>query len=170
MLFQDNQNEKAVKQANLLLELRRAEPQLGFYLALLMLEKDLVDESEAVFKKILVRYPQNTTPYYYLGLIELQRENDEQALEYFTKVKDPNNLLPALSRISDLLDNADKRAQLQKIMLDARNSTFRNGQYRFLSLKQSGWICTTIKMPLSTCWTKPCRKMKKISPCSTPGQ
>ncbi len=122
LLFQDNQNKKAVKQANLLLELRRAEPQLGFYLALLMLEKDLVDESEAVFKKILVRYPQNTTPYYYLGLIELQRENDEQALEYFSKVKDPNNLLPALSRISDLLDNADKRQQLQKIMLDARNA------------------------------------------------
>ncbi len=123
LLFQDDQNEKAVKQANLLLELRRAEPQLGFYLALLMLEKDLVDDSEAVFKKILNRYPQNSTPYYYLGLIELQRENDEQALEYLTKVKDPNNLLPALSRISDLLDNANKRGKLQKIMQEARNIT-----------------------------------------------
>lgn len=123
LLFQDDQNEKAVKQANLLLELRRAEPQLGFYLALLMLEKDLIEDSEAVFKKILNRYPQNTTPYYYLGLIELQRENDAQALEYLTKVKDPNNLLPALSRISDLLDNADKRDQLQKIMREARNVT-----------------------------------------------
>ncbi len=122
LLFQSKQTKKAVKQALLLVETFPEEPQLTFYTALLLLENEQVQQSRNIMQDLLQRYPDNTTPHYYLGLIEQHDGNAEQAIGHFLKVKDSNNILQAYRRVSTLLDHPDNRARLQNILQDARNS------------------------------------------------
>jgi len=121
-LFQDKQIKKANRQAKLLLQRYPDEPQLGFYIALLMLENDIIDDSRQIMEQLLQRYPNNTTPHYYLGLIAQKEEQNEAAIEHFMQVRDNNNILQSFSRIAALLDNADNKERLQGILLDGRNS------------------------------------------------
>lgn len=120
-LFQNGQARKAAKQAKQLLELYPGEPQLGFYIALLMLENENIDDSRVILEQLLQNSPNNTTPHYYLGLISQREERDQDAIAHFLQVRD-NNILQSFGRISGLLDNADDKQQLQSIMLDGRNS------------------------------------------------
>lgn len=122
LLFQSKQTKKAVKQALLLVETFPEEPQLTFYTALLLLENEQVQQSRNIMQDLLQRYPDNTTPHYYLGLIEQHDGNAEQAIGHFLKVKDSNNILQAYRRVATLLDHPDNRARLQNILQDARNS------------------------------------------------
>ncbi|WP_428037009.1 tetratricopeptide repeat protein [Amphritea sp.] len=122
LLFQSKQTKKAVQQALLLVETFPEEPQLTFYTALLLLENEQVEPSRKIMLELLQRYPDNTTPHYYLGLIEQHDGNNEKAIAHFIKVKDSNNILQAYRRIAALLDHPNNRDRLQGILLDARNN------------------------------------------------
>lgn len=122
LLFQSKQPKRGAEQAQLLIERFADKPQLSFYVALLLLENEQVAQSRQIMKDLLIRYPDNTTPYYYLGLIEQQDGNSELAISHFLKVRDNNNLLPAFRRIATLLDHPSDRLQLQNITQEARNS------------------------------------------------
>lgn len=121
-LFQNGQSDKAVTQAKQLLQLYPNEPQLGFYIALLLLENENIDDSRLILEQLLQSFPNNTTPHYYLGLIAQREQRDQAAISHFLQVRDNNNILQSFARISGLLDNADDKQQLQSIMLDGRNS------------------------------------------------
>ncbi|WP_432470948.1 tetratricopeptide repeat protein [Amphritea sp. HPY] len=121
-LFQNDQSDKAVTQAKQLLQLYPNEPQLGFYIALLLLENENIDDSRLILEQLLQNFPNNTTPHYYLGLIAQREQRDQAAISHFLQVRDNNNILQSFARISGLLDNADDKMQLQSIMLDGRNS------------------------------------------------
>ena len=122
LLFQSGQTDKAVQQALLLVDTFPEEPQLTFYTALLLLENEQIEPSRKIMQDLLQRYPDNTTPHYYLGLIEQHEGHDEQAIAHFLKVKDNNNVLQAYRRISALLDHPNNRDRLQGILQDARNN------------------------------------------------
>ncbi|WP_299196043.1 tetratricopeptide repeat protein [uncultured Amphritea sp.] len=122
LLFQSKQTKKAVQQALLLVETFPEEPQLTFYTSLLLLENDQVEQSREIMQDLLQRYPDNTTPHYYLGLIEQHDGNNEKAIAHFIKVKDSNNILQAYRRIAALLDHPNNRDRLQGILQDARNN------------------------------------------------
>jgi Flp pilus assembly protein TadD len=122
LLFQSKQLKKGSEQAQLLVDSFPNEPQLSFYVALLLLENEQTEQSRKIMKDLLIRYPDNTTPHYYLGLVEQQEGNTELALDHFLKVRDNNNLLPAYRRIATLLDHPSDRLRLQEIIQQARNS------------------------------------------------
>ncbi|WP_290701135.1 tetratricopeptide repeat protein [Amphritea sp.] len=122
LLFQSKQIKKGSEQAQLLVDSFSNEPQLSFYVALLLLENEQTEQSRKIMKDLLIRYPDNTTPHYYLGLVEQQEGNTELALDHFLKVRDNNNLLPAYRRIATLLDHPSDRLRLQEIIQQARNS------------------------------------------------
>lgn len=122
LLFQSKQTKKAVKQALLLVDTFPDEPQLTFYTALLLLENEQVEQSRNIMQELLQRYPDNTTPHYYLGLIEQHEDHTEEAISHFLKVKDPNNILQAYRRIGALLDHPNNRTRLQNILQDARGN------------------------------------------------
>lgn len=122
LLFQSGAKAQATEQARQLAAMFPDEPQLNFYIALLLLDNDEIDQSRTIMQDLLTRYPNNTTPYYYLGLIEQRAENIDTAIDHFVKVRDSNNILQAYRRISDLLDNPSQRQRLQGIMQNARNA------------------------------------------------
>lgn len=122
LLFQAGARAEASEQAGRLAALFPDEPQLNFYLALLLLDNDRVDQSRTMMQTLLTRYPDNSTPHYYLGLIEQRAGNTDAAINHFIKVRDNNNILQAYSRVSSLLDNAEQRQRLQRIMQNARHS------------------------------------------------
>ncbi|WP_417225252.1 tetratricopeptide repeat protein [Amphritea sp.] len=122
LLFQSKQPKKGVQQALLLVETFPEEPQLTFYAALLLLENDQVAQSRKIMQELLLRYPDNTTPHYYLGLIDQHDGNVESAIKHFLNVKDNNNILPAYRRIAALLDHSENRDRLQSILQDARSN------------------------------------------------
>ena len=122
LLFQSKQTKKAVQQALLLVETFPEEPQLTFYTALLLLENNQVAQSRNIMLALLQQYPDNTTPHYYLGLIDQHDGNRDAAIDHFIKVKDNNNILPSYRRIAALLDHPSDRSQLQTILQNARNS------------------------------------------------
>lgn len=122
LLFQAQQIEKGVQQALLLVETFPEEPQLTFYTALLLLENNQVEQSRSIMQTLLNHYPDNTTPHYYLGLIEQHDNNPEAAIEHFTQVRDSSNILAAYRRVAGLLDHSDNRDRLQTILQQARNS------------------------------------------------
>lgn len=122
LLFQSKQTKKGGEQAQLLVDSFPNEPQLSFYVALLLLENEQIEQSRKIMQDLLIRYPDNTTPHYYLGLVEQQEGNTELALNHFLKVRDDNNLLPAYRRIATLLDHPSDRLRLQEITQEARNS------------------------------------------------
>lgn len=120
LLFQSKQPKKGVQQALLLIETFPEEPQLTFYAALLLLENDQVAQSRSIMQELLLRYPDNTTPHYYLGLIDQHEGHTDAAIGHFLRVKDNNNILPAYRRIAALLDHSDNRVKLQSILQEAR--------------------------------------------------
>lgn len=122
-LFQSKQIKKGREQAQQLVDSFPDEPQLSFYVSLLLLENEQIEQSRKIMQDLLIRYPDNTTPHYYLGLVEQQEGNTELALDHFLKVRDNNNLLPAYRRIATLLDHPSDRLRLQGIVQQARNST-----------------------------------------------
>ena len=122
LLFQTQQKSKASEQALMLIESFPDEPQLSFYVSLLLLDNGDIEQSRKIMTDLLSRYPDNTAPHYYLGLIEQKQKNTEAAIAHFLKVRDSNNIIPAFSRISSLLDHPDDRHRLQGIMQEARNS------------------------------------------------
>ncbi|GGK78494.1 tetratricopeptide repeat protein [Amphritea balenae] len=122
LLFQSDQIKKASQQAQLLNDSFPDEPQLSFYVALLLLENKQIDQSRAIMEDLLERYPNNSTPHYYLGLIEQREKNTELAIEHFLKVRDSNNIMQSFSRISSLLDHPDNQSRLQTIMQEGRSS------------------------------------------------
>ncbi|MDO6564880.1 tetratricopeptide repeat protein [Amphritea sp. 1_MG-2023] len=122
LLFQAKQTQQAVQQSLLLVETFPEEPQLTFYTALLLLENDQIEPSRNIMQALLNRYPNNTTPHYYLGLIEQHNGAINAAIDHFVKVKDNANVHQAFRRIAALLDDADNRSRLQAILQDARNN------------------------------------------------
>ncbi|WP_164549055.1 tetratricopeptide repeat protein [Amphritea opalescens] len=122
LLFQSKQTQKAVQQALLLVETFPEEPQLTFYTALLLLENDQVAKSRNIMQTLLQQYPDNTTPHYYLGLIDQHDGNRAAAIDHFIQVKDNTNILSAYRRIASLLDHPSDRPQLQTILQEARNN------------------------------------------------
>lgn len=122
LLFQTDQKQKASEQALLLIESFPDEPQLSFYVSLLLLENGETEQSRLIMNDLLSRYPDNTAPHYYLGLIDQKEDNKEAAIDHFLKVRDSNNMIPAFGRISALLDHPNDRQRLQSIMLETRNS------------------------------------------------
>lgn len=122
LLFQTNHIQEATQQAESLLDKNIKDKQLTYYLALLLLENEQLTTAQKAFKHLLIIEENDSSPHFYLGHIEQVQKNNKQAIEHYISVKEGPNILQALTRAVALLESDQNKAQVQKILKDARAS------------------------------------------------
>ena len=120
LLFIEKQNEEGVKQAQALLTNNANDHQLTFYLALLMLDHQQFDGAKNALNALFLIRPEDSAPYFYLGHIAQKQEQIPTAIQHYLKVSHGNNILPALSRATGLLNQPTDKTQVQKILKEGR--------------------------------------------------
>ena len=121
LLFMEKQNKEGVYQAQALLSNNTNDHQLTFYLALLMLDHEEFSGAKKALNKLFLIKPDNSEPHFYLGHIAQKQKNPPLAIEHYLKVSHGNNILPALLRVTGLLNQPSDKAQVQDILEEKRN-------------------------------------------------
>mgnify|MGYP005993066187 CR=1 FL=1 len=119
-LYKANSPSAAVKHSQQLISEHSSDNQLHLYLALLALDFNRLDDSKGILKTIFARTRDNTLNFY-LGLIEEQQNNPEQAIHHYLQVDRGNNLLQSYNRSLALLTDAQNEPRVNTIMEDAAN-------------------------------------------------
>jgi len=124
-LLANSDLEKAQAQFKILVEKSPDDPELIFSLALISNERGLIAEAESYFNKLLEHPKHGSSAHYYLGRIMEKRENFEQALLHYVKVKPGPDFMPALLQSTDIMVRANR--------IDLAHERLKNARTRFPS-------------------------------------
>ncbi|WP_036228671.1 tetratricopeptide repeat protein [Marinobacterium jannaschii] len=122
LLFQSGKTDQGRQQAEKLLKALPDDPQLKFYLGLLMLEYNQLKPASNIMQEILRSHPNDSRPHFYMGHIAQKENRIEDAVSHYIRVKDGKNILQSFSRALTLLDKPSDQARVQQIMKDGRAS------------------------------------------------
>jgi len=121
LLFQSNNLAQGRQQAEKLLEALPNDPQLKFYLGLLLLEYDQLGPSARIMNEILRGNTSDSRPHFYLGHIAQKENRIDDAVEHYIQVKDGKNVLQSYSRALTLLDKKEDKPRVRALMKQARS-------------------------------------------------
>ncbi len=112
---------QAKVQADLLLNKHRDDHNLGFYLAVLMLEHDQLATSEAYLHQLSEQLGENSAMHYYLGRIAQQRNQTEKAITHFSAADNDTYLAASYAEIIKLLENDAQYPRISRLFSAARS-------------------------------------------------
>ncbi len=112
---------QAKEQADLLLSRHSGDHNLGFYLAVLMLEHDQLDSSESYLLRLTEQLGENSAMHYYLGRIAQQRNQVDKAIEHFSAADNDTYLVAGHSEIIKLLDENEQYPRIRNLFNAARD-------------------------------------------------
>ncbi|MCJ8337626.1 MAG: tetratricopeptide repeat protein [Pseudomonadales bacterium] len=115
LLFLLKQNKQGIAKIDQLIVKNENDVPLQNYLALTALDFNQLDKSRAILEKLLLAYPDNTAPYFYLGIIAERSEHPLQAIDSYLKVVSGSNQLQAHTRAISLHKQASDKGQVEKI-------------------------------------------------------
>ena len=117
-LYKSNKHEAAVKESSRLITSFDTDNQLHLYLALLALDFNRLNDSKSILQPLYSRM-RDTSLQFYLGLIEEQKNNPEQAIQHYLQVDSGNNILQAYTRTLALLANKTHEPRITSIISNA---------------------------------------------------
>lgn len=110
------------------------------YLALTALDFEHLDKSRELFQSLLDSSPQNTAPYFYLGIISEREENFKDAIDYYLKVRNGSNLLQAHTRSVSLHKESSDKATVQAITQQLISNAKRQSHITTYVLMLADWL------------------------------
>ena len=126
LLFLSNKNKEALLKVEKLVKDYPNEPQLINYLALTTLDFKELETSRSILQTLLKRTPDDSSPYFYLGIIAEREDNVKKAIDMYLKVNRGRNFLQAQTRAISLHTGKQQQADVQKIATEAINKNPKN--------------------------------------------
>lgn len=115
LFFLLKKDQRALKKIQQQLESLPDDVALHNFLALTALDYNHVKESQAIFQNLLIKAPQNTAAYFYLGIIAERNNLVSLAVEHYLRVKEGNNMLQAHTRAISLHTEPSDKNAVEKI-------------------------------------------------------
>jgi tetratricopeptide (TPR) repeat protein len=116
LLFLLKQDNKAIAAIDKLIESSPEDTPFHSYLALTALDSSHLSKSKSIFQALLLKHPDNTSAYFYLGVIAERRNLFQLAIENYLQVIHGNNILQAHTRAVSLHKSASNKAKVERII------------------------------------------------------
>ncbi|TQV84794.1 tetratricopeptide repeat protein [Exilibacterium tricleocarpae] len=126
--------EQAHRQFSLLVEQSPDDPELVFSLALVSNERGLKEEARRYFERLLTLGHRRSSAHFYLGRLEEESENYNQALQHYWQVEPGPDFLPAILQSTDILVRQNSLGEANE-RLDKLRQRFPDQAERFYLLE-----------------------------------
>ncbi|MFV1873144.1 MAG: tetratricopeptide repeat protein [Oleiphilus sp.] len=122
MLVENKQLDEAEDVFSSLIDLYPQAPSLKLSLGLVKLENQKIDDAKAIFQELLEAGIHTNETNFYLGRIADQAEDFDLAIKHYTQIKDGPNYESAIERVSFLLMQQKKTADMIAYLAELRAS------------------------------------------------
>ncbi len=120
MLVSLNRMPQAQEEFERLLESDPDDPELLLSVGLVALENGQSELARSYLERLIEQDANNTTAYYYLGQLAEQRGASEEAIDYYRKVEQGQEWLPALAQRAQLLMQQGRQSEARTVLEQAR--------------------------------------------------
>ena len=115
LLFLLKKDQSALAKINRQLKKNPKDIPLHSFLALTALDYEHSAQSKTIFQNLLIKNPDNSAPYFYLGIIAERNSLNSLAIQNYLQVKHGNNLLQAHTRAISLHKSAEDKEKVVQI-------------------------------------------------------